>query len=356
MTTENAKAIVRRLLSGRECALIQFFGGEPGLNLDAVEAAVQETLALVETGNLRRPPRFAIVTNGTFPDIDRALALIARHGFEVTVSLDGPPSVHDELRPSATSAPTHAQVVRALSAMRANGVPVAIESVYTSLHLQRGVSLKDLLVNCQELGVDRLLVDIAHPPVPDELNPLCDPYYDGLIETYREGIRWWFESLLSGSEKILRVYFRDILLPLLDGAAGVNRLYGCGAAARELIVSPEGDAFACQLLYGREEFRLGNVLSGESCGTLAELPVAAEDFDRCRDCYCRHWCQPCVALNHLSGDRQVPFERECGLRRAVIRCIGSLAFERLNVPETAITSELKAALSREADRFGCLSS
>src|ERR1039457_724163 len=113
MAADTAREIVRRVLTGREsCNLIQFFGGEPTLNMDAVEAAIAETLALVQNGGLRKRPRFAIVTNGVFLDPGRTLAALARYGIETTVSLDGPASLHDALRPHVTSAPTYDRVAR----------------------------------------------------------------------------------------------------------------------------------------------------------------------------------------------------------------------------------------------------
>src|SRR6185436_10038212 len=62
-------------------------------------------------------------TNATTLDDDWC-RLLARHGFKVGVSLDGPTALHDEARPFAGGRPSSAAVRRGLAALRRHGVPV----------------------------------------------------------------------------------------------------------------------------------------------------------------------------------------------------------------------------------------
>lgn len=342
-----ARQIVRRFLAGREsCALVQFFGGEPTLNLAAIEAAMEEAHALVEEGSLEAVPRFAVVTNGVFRDPGRTLELLARHEVEVTVSLDGPASLHDALRPQADGAPTFDRASRQVQALIEAGLTVAVEAVYTSRHVREGFSIVDLFQFCQKLDAPRLVFDVAYPPAPEELNPLLDPYFDQTIEYFRDAVDWWCESLLAGTNTPLRVYFQDLLRPLLEGMEAVRFAGTCAAAEGDFAVGPGGELYACQLLYGEPEFALGNVLSGEYPGLRTPFPVGAQDMAECRDCFARSWCQPCVALNRSWGDAWHPPPRECQLRRAVMGRLAAWAFDRLNVPDNDVTRPLRDAVMR----------
>jgi len=344
MSTDAARQIIRCALAGHECRMIQFFGGEPTLNMDGMEAAIDEIRRLVKTGELEKAPRFTVVTNGAFSDPIRTMETFLSGHVEVTVSLDGPPHIHDALRPYHNSKPSYDDVTNSISMLREAGLPVAIESVYTALHVREHVSVVDLFRLCKELGVERLLLDIAKPPVPSDLNPVHEPYTGALLAYFCEGVNWWFENLVRGIQP-LQVYFREILLPMLNGAAGVDEIHGCGAAQSDLVIGPRGDVYSCQLAYGYPDFWLGNLINGECLKRPVTVPVAAIDFNKCATCYGRHWCQPCVALNHLWGDKANPPELECMLRLAVIRRIGELAFRYLNLPENAITAELREAIS-----------
>jgi uncharacterized protein len=273
------------------------------------------------------------------------LYLLGRHEVETTVSLDGPASLHDTLRPHAARRSTYAQAAQTVSRLLEARLPVAIESVYTSLHVKAGFSVVDLFHFADGLGVPKLIFDTAYPPAPPALNPLLDPFFEPLVAYYLEAVDWWCDSLLKGKKGTVRVYFRDLLLPLLEGVPAVAAAGGCGAAHADFAVGPQGDLFPCQLLYGQPEYRLGNVVTGRYPGLAAAFPTDAEDVESCARCFARHWCQPCAALNRCWGDAWQPPERECRLRRAVVQRIGRWAFEHLAVPENPVTSVLRDAVA-----------
>ena len=348
MDSETARQVIRRFLSGRDrCELIQFFGGEPTLNLDAIRAAIEETLELVGSGLLRERPRFAIVSNGVVSTPDRFFELLKLYGVETTVSLDGPAFLHDQLRPRANAAPSYDHVIRTLSELVKERLPVAIESVYTARHVREGFSISDLFDFCESLGVNRIIFDIAYPPAPADLNPLLDPYFEDTLKHHCAAVDKWFDTLLRG-QQVPNVYFRDLLLPLLDGVSAVPTIGSCGAAETDFAVGPNGDLYGCQLLYGNSSYRLGNVLSGEYPGISKPLPVGPDDYAPCSDCLARNWCQPCAALNDACGETWRVPERLCELRRAVVLQLGRWAFGRLAVPCNETTQFLRRAV--EANR------
>jgi uncharacterized protein len=347
MTPETARLVMRQFLSGREsCELIQFFGGEPTLNLDAIEAAVEETLDLVNSGALQNRPRFAVVTNGVVSNPKRFLDLLTRYGMETTVSLDGPAFLHDQLRPYANAAPSYDHAVATVAALVQARLPVAIETVFTARHVEAEFSIVNVFEFCKGLGVNQIIFDIAYPPAPAELNPLLDPYFERTLAYHREAVDTWFRDLLAGQHTMPSVYFRDLLLPLLEGLPAIPPVGRCAAGEADFAIGPTGDLYSCQLLYGNREYRVGNVLSGEYPGAASALPIGSADYSVCSNCFARHWCQPCAALNGACGDIWQPPERLCKLRRAVVLQIGRWAFGYLAVPENEVTSILREAVNQ----------
>jgi len=344
MDPEAAKGIMRSFLSNyQKCGFIQFFGGEPTLNLDGIEAAIEETLRMVDDGTLTHRPRFGIVTNGVLLNSERTINLLKKYSVEMTVSLDGPAFIHNALRPTTNGASTYDRVTETISTAKSAGIPVAIESVYTSHHIRESFSIVDLFKFCQELGVGKLIFDKTYPPSPPELNPLFDPYFETLLGNYQEAVDWWFQSLLKGEKNFLRFYFNDLLLSLIEGTCVSEE--GCPAGTRQFAIVPEGEIFPCQLLYRYHPYSIGNALSGDYTGVTTSFPINIDDFDTCKVCFARYLCQPCAALNLYWGNALHTPDRECTLRKTVISRIGQWAFGRLQVPDNEITRVLRNAIT-----------
>jgi uncharacterized protein len=348
MDPSMARMIVKRFFTAnKNCNFIQFFGGEPTLNLPAIEAAIEETNRLVDNATLRRKPRFAIVTNGVFSDFDLVIDFLKRYNIETTVSLDGPAVIHNDLRCEKSGEPTFDRVYRTISELTNTKIPIAIETVYTAQHIEKNISIIDVFKFCHETGIAKLIFDIAHPPAPNKFNPLFDPYFETLLAYYKEAVDWWFQSLIYNDRMALDVYFRELLLPLINGLPAAIAKGGCQAGESDFAVGPNGDIFVCQLFYGNPEYKIGNVRYKDVSLLKPEFPRGSDDIFACRKCPIRNWCQPCAALNLSWGDPWQPPLRECQLRKAVVFRLGAWAFSYLDVPENEITIELRKEVEKE---------
>ena len=76
---------------------VQFFGGEPGLNVPVIRAVCEYTQKLHREGKIERLPGYGMVTNGTVHS-RQFLEVIREFRIGVTVSLDGPAEVNDVVR------------------------------------------------------------------------------------------------------------------------------------------------------------------------------------------------------------------------------------------------------------------
>ena len=344
MSEETARNIVRRIFSQFEsCNFVQFSGGEPTLNMPAVRAIVDEIRCMVSQGIILQPPGFGIVTNGASRHAPEMVAFCREHDIAATVSLDGPRYIHDALRPSAQGMGSFDEAVTTIEALLASRVSTAIETVYTSSHIDQGCSIVDLLRFTAGLGVKKLIFHTAYPPAPLELYPFDDSHFERLLDCHLEAVNWWFESLLYGGKAPVDVYFRELLVPLLESGGADVACGGRTAGFRDVAVGPDGDVYACHLLYKFPQFYSGNVLSGDHLPQGMRLPVHTDDPTECASCFARHWCRPCGALNPTWGDAWRPPRRECMLRQVVLFRIGELAFKHLSIPVNTMTEVLRQA-------------
>jgi uncharacterized protein len=131
--------------------LVQFIGGEPLLNLAAIEAVADAADKLVEEGVLSDKPTLSAITNLTIMS-SAHIDIFKRHKFFLVVSLDGGREIHDVLRPTKRGGGSHSEIMDNLELLRKHGIPFDIECTYTYRHVQVGISIVDLLIYLKKNG------------------------------------------------------------------------------------------------------------------------------------------------------------------------------------------------------------
>src|SRR5689334_17190549 len=129
MTPAVARRAVEWLIdAGHNQIALTYFGGEPLLNRELIEATWPELRRLgLARGALVSAK---ICTNGT--RLDRSFAKFAREtALFVSLSVDGGPAVQDSGRPFANGLASSAAVERALQALVAERTPFATYQVIT---------------------------------------------------------------------------------------------------------------------------------------------------------------------------------------------------------------------------------
>jgi len=342
MSSENAKTITRSIFENyNNCNFIQFFGGEPTLNIHAMNVVVSEIKKMFSNGEILKMPRFGIVTNGASKYMKEAISFCKENNVAVTVSLDGPSNIHNQLRHSIKGKDTFDVAVSTIKDFLESNIPVAIETVYTSRHIDEQISLVNLFEFFLELDIKKFIIHTAYPPAPQELCPFDDNHFDKLCNYHIEAVDWWFKSLIDDNGRNVDIYFKDILVPILKGTIAAG---GCPAGIHDFAVGPDGDVYSCHLLYKDPKFYLGNIINDEQIKHEKSLPVLTNDIKQCSECFARYWCQTCGALNLSWGSEWIPFKRECKLRKTVLLRIGLWSFKYLSVPENDITNVLREAV------------
>lgn len=256
MSEQVAHQAVDRLVDDAatgERVTIAFLGGEPLANRRVLRSATEHAAARAAERGVRIG--YSITTNGTLVRPDDA-EFFARHGFAVTVSLDGVGAVHDRLRPARNGRPTYERVLRRLEPLlndRRRTMNVSARVTVTP----RNLSLPETLEEFIFLGFDSVGFSpmLSSPTGADEMAgtdltamleqmTVCAERFEERVEN---GIAYPFLNAVNALREIHR---------------GTHRPYPCGAGAGYLGASADGELFACHRFVGDDERKMGDVLTG----------------------------------------------------------------------------------------------
>lgn len=229
-----------------------FFGGEPLLKKHVIRRICQ-AIDNNEIEGMTIRPSFALVTNATLLDED-AINLIEQYGFDINVSLDGPPVVNDLTRIDRKMRSTSGVTLSKLRKLHSRGIKYHIEATFSRYHLMAGLSVPDIMdYFYQEHGIN-----ILHAPwVSASKN---DPYHltdEEIFAAYELAVRYSIENLRKGIPEV--IFFVDQWLSVLkhyNPSAG--RGY-CPACFSDISVNPAGDIYPCFMFNGFQDLKIGNV-------------------------------------------------------------------------------------------------
>ena len=316
MSQEVGKAAVDFLIreSGpRKHCEIDFFGGEPLMNMDTVRAVTEYVREREkDTGKLFK---LTLTTNGLLLD-DLTIQWLNDNNISMVLSVDGRKAVHDRMRPDAGGRGTYDRVIRNFKKLvdARNGENYFMRGTYTRENLD---FTEDVLA-MNDAGFRILSVE----PVVLKDNPLgfteadlprIYEEYDRLTETYMD--RHW-----KGKD----FFFFHFNMDLSNGPCVAKRLAGCGAGHEYFAVAENGDLYPCHQFVGRKKYHLGNVYDGVQN---AELPQYFREShvlakEKCRECWARFFCSGgCHANADLfHGDIRKPYEIGCEIQKKRLEC------------------------------------
>lgn len=300
--------------SGRRRKLaVDYFGGEPLLNLGVVEELTAYARELGREAG--KEFTFTLTTNGVALS-GRALEYLAGSDFNVVLSLDGRPEVHDRWRSRPGGGGSQAEVLancRQFVARR-SGANYYVRGTFTRQNPDFSADAEYLLSEgFRSLSLEPVVSREGDWALREEDLPRLYAEYDRLAALY-----------LSERRAGRPFTFYHFNLALFDAPCLARRLSGCGAGHEYLAVTPSGDLYPCHQFVGREGFRMGNVCSGEWDAGLAERFRSTTVYAKaaCRECWARFHCSGgCHANAELfHGSLEHPYELGCALQRKRIEC------------------------------------
>jgi uncharacterized protein len=256
MDLETAKASVDFLLeqsAGRRAVHITFFGGETLMNFPLLKQVV--SYASERSGAQGRTIDFSLTTNATLltPAI---IEFLSENRIGVTVSMDGPPDLHDKLRVFANGRGSYDIIEPRVRALIANHRTRAITARVT---LTSGVT--DVVRIFRHLRQDLGFHEVGFAPVttsPDRLYSINERGMDGVLEQFHLLADEWLEYALRGEMH----GFSNVSDTIAELCQGVNKSHPCGAGLGLLGVGPSGDIAPCHRFVDSDTHSLGNIATG----------------------------------------------------------------------------------------------
>ncbi len=317
MSAEVAVAAVDLLLqhSGqRPLCEIDFFGGEPLLNLPVV----RETIAYARQEGQKQGKtfKFTLTTNGVLLT-DAVRRELTALGVSLVLSLDGRPEVHDYMRPFPHGQGSYAQLVpRILAAVAAD--PDGdwwVRGTFTRHNRDFAADAEHLL----ELGIRRFSLEPVVAP-PSAAYALTEADLPELKAEYERLTRLYQQEAAAGRP----FKFFHFEIDLDHGPCLAKRFTGCGAGHEYFAVAPSGDLYPCHQFVGRSGYKQGTVTTGIVRTDLVQefRRTTLLTKDQCRSCFARYFCGGgCHANAELfSGRIHQPYQLGCELERKRVEC------------------------------------
>ncbi|MDA8145243.1 MAG: thioether cross-link-forming SCIFF peptide maturase [Thermaerobacter sp.] len=301
---------------------IDFFGGEPLLNLPVVREVLAYARRRGEEAG--KEFRFTLTTNGTLLDRDTA-DFLRREGVSLVLSLDGRPEVNDRMRGRGS----YDRVVPRLQEAVRLGPDYHVRGTYTRHNLDFAADVRHLA----DLGFDRISVE---PAVGDRATGLSLAEGDlaSAEAEYERLAELWLERRAQGRP----FSFFHFELDPGEGPCLAKRVRGCGAGQQYLAVAPDGALYPCHQFVGREAYRLGDVRRGIERPAVAASLSGAHALAKadCRGCWARFLCGGgCHATVVDAGELTRPDPVACALQRKRLECALYLKAHTFNQSETA---------------------
>lgn len=316
--------ILTEFPQGVQC--IQFFGGEPLLNVEFIKEACRWTLAYCQERNIQLPG-FTIVTNGTICS-DDIVQLFNEYSFAVTISIDGNKEVNDINRIyKGSNHSVFDMIEKNVSFMNNQN---------RRFRLSFEVTVDK--ANIEQFKRNQVLIDIEKilSLNPDALHIIPAQWADEKQEDsdYEQDFVEYFDALSNMLfEKTIRneTQLTSIIGFLNKVKNKTLKKNVCGAGIKDFSINVDGDIYPCFVFIGIEKFRMGNVHTYEASNNYKQLNdlfirTTFDDMEECRECWASGLCHCCLGFNYLStGSLTRPSKSMCIsqktlLKRTIFNC------------------------------------
>ena len=268
---------------------ITFFGGEPLIEADLLFHIADR----LKAENLQRSLSFKLSTNGTLLT-EPLLEALMRRRIYVSLSVDGPPDLHDQQRPNAAGQPSSRLVAKAIPRLlRAN--PCAnVTCVLTPLSASRAAESVEWLYN-QGFRYINLTLDYSAPWTMEDMEVLKDAYHQ---------LAHWYEQQMRHHKRFYLSCFDERIQSRTKPPTSASER--CDLGRRQFSIAPDGALYPCIQFVtteGAPEYMIGHLLHGgfdENCQS--HLHACSEaPKPECAGCALHDRCSSwCACINYAS--------------------------------------------------------
>lgn len=294
---------------------VDFFGGEPLLNLDVVKQTVDYTRNIEKEHG--KNFRFTITTNGLALN-EQTIDYINKTMDNVVLSLDGRKSVHDSMRPLPSGKGSYDAIVPKIKEMvkKRGDKEYYVRGTYTNQNLD----FYEDVFSIAEMGIDQISVepvvleaDNAHAITENDLATIDASYtilMNDMVDKIKQGGSCY--------------NFFHFMLDLENGPCAIKRLKGCGSGNEYVAVTPDGEVYPCHQFVNDKELLMGHVKENTLNTAIKKTFAEANVLNKadCKDCWAKYFCSGgCNANNlNLNGDINKPHAISCEIEKNRLEC------------------------------------
>jgi uncharacterized protein len=268
--------------AGESSARVHFFGGEPLMNMPAIEGAIAH--AEERLGAEGKQVQYHVTTNGTLLNEHNVRALADVKNLDVQVSLDGVAAVNDQFRIFASGRGSHDVVAEGIGRLKsATGKVILRGTIPPGL----GEFSESLLHFVDDLGATTAAFE---PMFGSTLRgqTLQQEDLETIKAEWTKVAEYFIEHVKHGEIKPVSNLVR-ILIQLHKRKKTV---YGCTAGWSQVAVVPSGDIYPCHRFVGESDWKMGNIhqegLDESIRARFAENTV--DNREPCKSCWARYTC------------------------------------------------------------------
>lgn len=317
MPPEVGRAAVDFLLrsSGpRKHCEIDFFGGEPLLNMETVKDTVAYGKEAGEKAG--KQIKFTITTNAVLLD-EATEQYLNEHNLSVVLSLDGRPHVHDGMRVTAGGKGSYSLVAPKIQRFveGRQHKDYYVRGTYTRGNLAFAADVNHLAeLGFQQISLEPVVGALEQPWALQEADlPVLFEQYEQLVQIY-----------LARKRAGKPFSFFHFNIDLTNGPCVAKRLSGCGAGHQYLAVDPAGTLYPCHQFVGQEDYVVGDVYRGVVNRALQEKFQRSHIFNKptCTNCWARYFCGGGCHANAVlfNKDLHEPYRIGCALEKKRLEC------------------------------------
>lgn len=273
---------------------VSFYGGEPLLNFPVIKSTIEYASKEAEKRGLPEV-KYHITTNGTLIT-DEMIDFFTAYHIDVMISIDGPASIQDALRVTATGEGTHAVVSEALQKLiDAKGN----HKVSTSGVVTNQGRLKDAYQYLSQFPLRD--IKLSYVRYLDENEEKKYALSESQKKQYMEDMRDLALECINLIMKGARPPYYNFENNILQLWKHTRKGYFCPAGLTRFGISPGGDIYPCGPAADLGEWKLGTLDKGLD-QVLVDRWVARTSFENraeCNPCWARYLCMGGCPLQQL---------------------------------------------------------
>lgn len=327
MSLDTAKRAIDFLIenSGNRRNLeVDFFGGEPLLNMDVIKEVVAYARSIEKEHN--KNFRFTLTTNGVDID-DDVIEFANKEMHNVVLSLDGRKEVHDRERRTVAGEGSYDIILPKFKKLveARGGKGYYMRGTYTHYN----TDFTEDIFHMADMGFTELSMEPVVCP-PDSPFALTEEDLPVLFEQYEILAK----EMLKREKEGRGFTFYHYMLDLNHGPCIYKRISGCGSGTEYFAVTPWGDLYPCHQFVGEEAYKMGDIWNGVTAEETRNKFKMCNVYARkeCSDCWAKLYCSGGCAANgyHATGDITGVYEYGCELFKKRMECAIMLQIARKN--------------------------